>query len=98
MNRLAIAIAASLALAGCAQTPPVSVGTVAVTQSATAANRIYTSASAAGLALVNAGLLDRETFKAADTRAYSVLLEVRAGRATFAQLAAATALLTGAIK
>lgn len=62
----------------------------------TAANDFYTHASRAGEDLVKAGLLDKAAYQAADAKAYAVLVNVRAGRATFAMLVAATAPLTGA--
>jgi hypothetical protein len=71
-----------------------SANTVA-TKSVIAANDFYSHASRAGEDLVKAGLLDKAKFQAADAKAYAVLIEVRAGRATFSALVAATAPLTG---
>jgi hypothetical protein len=95
MIRLSLAIAAGLALAGCTQGSVQSASTIAE-KSVTSANQVYVTASKAGMALVNAGLLDKTAFKAADAKAYAVLINVRLGRATFADLATATAALTGA--
>jgi hypothetical protein len=93
MKRLIIA--ASLALASCGPTNVQSVNTVA-TKSVIAANDLYAAASRAGEDLVKLGLMDKATFKAADARAYAVLIQVRAGHATLSQLSAATAILSGA--
>jgi hypothetical protein len=93
MKRLIIA--ACLALASCGPTNIQSAGTIA-TKGVIAANDFYTHASRAGEDLVKAGLLDKAKFQAADARAYAVLVDVRAGRATFSALVAATAPLTGA--
>jgi hypothetical protein len=98
--RLALAIAFAVPLAAC-QT----IGTTAPSQAdlagkkaRIAANDFYTHASAAGADLVRGGLLDKAAYQRADSQAYSVLLQVRAGQATFQQLVAAAAALTGGQK
>jgi hypothetical protein len=97
MKRLLIAAAAVLSLSACGDVGGgvQSANTVA-TKSVIAANDFYTHASRAGEDLVKAGLLDKAKYQAADASAYAVLMEVRAGRATFSALVAATAPLTGA--
>lgn len=95
MKRLLIA--ACLALASCGPVGIQSANTIAA-KSVIAANDLYAHASKAGEDLVKLGLLDKAKFQAADAKAYAVLIDVRAGRATVAQLSAATAALTGAIK
>lgn len=98
MKRLLTAASLALAplLAACPGPVNVqSVNTVA-TKSVIAANDLYASASRAGEDLVKLGLMDKAAFKAADARAYAILLQVRAGHATLSQLSAATAILSGA--
>jgi len=97
MNRLILALSLCLALPlpACAPTSIESASTVSA-KTVIAANQIYTSASRAGATLVLQGLLDKAAYQRADAKAYAVLIDVRAGRATLAQLTAATAALTGA--
>lgn len=92
---LALALVASLSACAFDGSTVQSTSTVA-TKAEIAANDFYTHASRAGEDLVKAGLLDKAKYQAADAKAYAVLIEVRAGRATFAALVAATAPLTGA--
>lgn len=96
MKRLLIAAAAVLSLSACGDVGGgvQSANTVA-TKSVIAANDLYRSASKAGEDLVKLGLLDKAKFQTADAKAYAVLIDVRAGRATVSQLAAATAAITG---
>jgi len=97
MKRLLIAASLALALPGCAfDGSTVQTANSVASKTVIAANDFYTHASRAGEDLVKAGLLDKAKFQAADAKAYAVLIEVRAGRATFATLVAATAPLTGA--
>ena len=67
-------------------------------KSTIAANDLYRAASRSGEDLVKLGLMDKAKFKALDAQAYAVLLQVRAGTASVAQLAAITAALSGASK
>lgn len=102
MKRLLIAVALlSLSACGDVGGGVQSAGTIATVDNAskktvTAAADLYRHASAAGEKLVKQGLLSKAAFKAADAKAFAVLIEVEAGRATLAQLATATAALTGA--
>jgi len=97
MKRLLIAAAAVLSLSACGDVGGgVQSANTIVTKGVIAANDFYTHASRAGEDLVKAGLLDKAKYQAADAKAYSVLLDVRAGRVPFSALVAATAPLTGA--
>jgi hypothetical protein len=97
MKRLIIAAALALSLPACSfDGATVHSASTVASKSVIAANDFYTHASRAGEDLVKAGLLDKATYQRADAKAYAVLLEVRAGRASFDMLVAATAPLTGA--
>jgi hypothetical protein len=97
MKRLALACAIALALPGChPDGSTVHSASNVVAKGVTVANDFYRAASRAGEDLVKAGLLDKAAYQKADAKAFAVLVDVRAGRATFAMLVDATAPLTGA--
>lgn len=81
-----------LALAGC------SLGGVnsASSQAVIGADDVYTAAERAGQALVQNNLMDKAAFKTDAAAAYKVLLAIRAGQATMADLIKAIQPLTGA--
>lgn len=86
------ALALSIPLAGCAF--DTAVVSSASGKGIVAANNLYTAGSKSGQALVELGLLDKERFKVLDNVAYQTLLEVRAGRASLAQLQVAVNAIT----
>lgn len=91
MRKLAILLAC-VGLSACAAGGG-SVATVSA-QTITSADALYIAAEKAGSALVIAGTITPDKFHSLDTTAYGVLLQVRAGTATIADLTAVTQLLT----
>lgn len=88
MRSLAL-LACCLSLSACATDGTTTVASVS-SQTVTAADALYQAASIAGGNLVTLGKLDQAKYRDLDNQAYAVLLEIRAGKATIADLQAIT--------